>query len=110
MTMTNCPSCGADVSTKAFDCPSCGHPLRKPRRGPFGLLFKWLLILFNLLMLAWLISAIGATSEVVNNSNSDAEAAGAAIGSAIGLGMILVVWVLGDIILGLVTLLTRPRK
>lgn len=37
--LTTCPSCGKDVSPKAFDCPHCGHPLRKPKRGFFGKLF-----------------------------------------------------------------------
>jgi hypothetical protein len=108
--ITKCPSCSKDVSEKAFDCPHCGHPLRKPKRGFFGKIFKWSLILFNLLMIAWLVSYFGAISEQMDTAASEAEQAGAAIGGTIGTGMILTVWVFGDIILGLAALLTRPKK
>lgn len=108
--ITACPSCNGNVSTKAFDCPSCGHPLRKPKRGFFGKIFKWLLIIFNLVMLAWLISYFSLIGEMMNGTASDAEKAGAAIGGSIGTGFLLTVWVIGDIILGLAALLTRPRK
>jgi len=108
--LTPCPSCGADVSDKAFDCPSCGHPLRKPKRGFFGKLFKWLLILFNVLMIIWLFGYLGVVNDQMDQATSDAAQAGTAIGGTIGVGMILITWVIGDIILGLATLLTRPRK
>lgn len=110
MTTIACPSCTNTVSPKAFDCPNCGHPLRKPRRGFFGVLFKWMLILFNLAMIAWLITYVGDVAEISESAQSDAERAGAAIGGTLGTGVILTVWVMGDIILGLATLLTRPRK
>lgn len=108
--LSTCPSCGKDVSPKAFDCPHCGHPIRKPKRGIFGKLFKWTLIAFNLLMLAWLVSYMGQVGGAISESADEAYQAGAAIGGTIGTGMILSVWVMGDIILGLATLLTRPRK
>lgn len=110
MNTASCPACGKTVSPKAFDCPHCGHPLRKPKRGFFGKIFKWSLIVFNLLMLAWLIGGSMAATDVANTAGSEAERAGAAIGTALGVGMILTLWVLGDIILGLATLLTRPSK
>lgn len=104
-----CPSCTKDVSDKAFDCPHCGHPLRKPKRGFFGKLLKWTFILFNLLMLAWL---IGGTNAAVDSQQGlqGAELAGAQIGTGIGVTMILILWVIGDIILGLLVLFTRPSK
>lgn len=108
--LISCPSCNAQVSRRAFDCPSCGHPIRKPKRGFFGKLFKWSLILFNVLMVVWLVGYAGELAELSDATTSDAEQAGVAIGGTIGVGMLLVVWVLGDIILGLATLLTRPSK
>lgn len=105
-----CPSCNAAVSPKAYDCPSCGHPLRKPKRGFFGKIFKWTLIAFNVLMILWLVSYAGQLAELSSNAQNDAERAGTAIGGTLGVGMLLTVWVMGDIILGLATLLTRPRK
>ena len=109
-TLTACPSCGNDISAKAFDCPNCGHPIRKPKRGLFGKLFKWTLILFNILMVAWLLSYFNVIGEQMSSAASDAEQAGTAIGGTLGVGMILSVWVIGDIILGLAALLTRPKR
>lgn len=105
-----CPSCAAQVSPKALDCPSCGHPLKKLRRGPIGFVFKWLFILFNLFMLAWVVLGVGAASESIGTAQSDAERAGAAIGTTLGFGMILALWVMGDIILGLLVMFTRPKR
>lgn len=106
----NCPSCGSVVSAKAYDCPKCGHPLRKPRRGVMGTLIKWIFIAWNVLMLAWVITGLGAGGEVINQAASEAEEAGAAIGTAIGLSIIISTWAFGVVVLGLLVLLTRPRK
>ena len=78
------------------------------KRGFLGWIFLLLFIAFNLLMLAWLVgywSMLGGMQP-----GSDAEEAGRAIGGAIGSGMLLTVWALGDIILGLFVLLSRGRK
>lgn len=108
--MKACPSCKGPVSEKAFDCPSCGHPLRKPRRGFFGGLFKWTFILFNVLMLIWVVTGVMAVTETTQDLTSDAEMAGAAIGGALGFGLIATVWLFGSVILGMLVLFTRPRK
>ncbi len=84
--------------------------MKKPKRGFFGVLFKWTFILFNVLMLVWLVSAAGAISEATGNLTSDAEKAGAAIGGTLGMGMIFAFWVAGDVILGLFVLFTRPAR
>lgn len=110
MTALACPSCASNVSPRAYDCPSCGHPLRKLKRGPVGFVFKWMFILFNILMLASLVLGMGSSGEVMQTATSEAERAGAAIGTTIGFGMILTLWVMGDIILGLLVLFTRPKK
>lgn len=109
-TQTSCPSCGASVSAQAYDCPGCGHPLRKPRRGPFGWLAKWLFIGFNVFMLIWLVSGLSATGDLIQGTTDEIERAGAAIGATIGLSFVVGLWVAGDVILGLLVLLTRPRK
>ncbi|MCC1491556.1 zinc ribbon domain-containing protein [Cognatishimia sp. F0-27] len=109
MAIISCPSCGNDVSEKAFDCPKCGHPLRKPKRGFFGVLIKWTFILFNILMLVWLVGGTGAAVDT-QAGLSGAELAGAQIGTGIGVALILSIWVIGDIILGLLVLFTRPKK
>lgn len=78
-------------------------------RTAFGKLCKWLFIIFNALMLIWLISAIGAVGGMDAPENS-AEQAGAAIGATLGFGMLLFVWGVGDVILGLFVLFTRRKK
>jgi len=110
MVSFSCPSCEGRVSPKAFDCPHCGHPIKKPKRGFFGKIFKWLLIIFNLLMIFWIFSYFSSLGELTEGASSDAERAGAAIGGTIGTGLIFAIWVVGDIILGLAALMTRPRK
>lgn len=40
---------------------------------------------------------------------SGAEAAGAAIGTGIGVTLLIFVWLIGAIILGIMALLTRPK-
>ena len=110
MAMISCPECGKEVSDTAFDCPSCAAPLRKPQRSFFGKIFKWSFILFNILMIAWMIFGIQGSSEVYNSASNEFEQAGAAIGTGIGVALLLGIWVVGDIILGLFMLFTRPSK
>jgi len=109
MALINCPECSAEVSNSALKCPKCGVQLRKPKRGFFGKLIKWGFIGFNILMLVWLFSYMGSIGEITNATSSNAEKTGAAIGGAIGTGMLISVWGFGDIILGLFVLLTRPK-
>lgn len=108
MALISCPECKANVSNTALKCPSCGTQLRKPKRGFFGKLFKWSFVGFNLLMLVWLVTGFNAATSDMNTLNG-AEQAGAAIGTGIGMAMVLTVWVLGSIILGLFVILTRPK-
>lgn len=108
MALVKCPECGVEVSNEAFDCPKCGKQLRKPKRGFFGKLCLWSFYLYNVLMVVWLVSGINAASKF--EAVSEAEKAGAAIGTGIGVGLILVVWAIGDIITGLLALMTRPKR
>ena len=107
--MITCKECGAAVSDTALTCPTCGVQLRKPKRGFFGLLFKWTFILFNCLMAFWLFSYFVEIGSMVDASMSEAEQAGAAIGGTIGTGMLLSVWGFGDLILGILVLFTRAK-
>ena len=80
------------------------------QRSFFGKLIKWIFIGFNLLMLFWLISGMMGASEVVSSASTEAEQAGAAIGTGIGMFLIFTLWAIGDIILGIFVLLTRPKN
>ncbi|MFY2610480.1 hypothetical protein [Achromobacter ruhlandii] len=110
MALIECPECKSAVSDQALKCPSCAYQLRKAKRGLFGKLFKLAFILFNVLMAVWLIGGVGAAGEHISTAASEAERAGAAIGTSIGAFMILTLWVIGDIILGALVFFTRPKN
>lgn len=106
--MIECPSCQQhQVSTSATSCPSCGAVLRKPKRGIFGKLVVFAFWGFNALMALWI---WGGTQSAVKSQAglSGAEAAGAAIGTGIGVTLLIFIWLTGATILGLMALLTRP--
>lgn len=110
MSLINCPECGASVSSEATKCPSCGVQLRKPTRSFFGKLVKWGFVIWNILMAFWLVSGSMAASKGMDSAQSSAAQAGAAIGTGIGVMMVLVIWVFGAIIIGLFVLFTRPKS
>ncbi|WP_169975835.1 zinc ribbon domain-containing protein [Campylobacter sp. RM16191] len=111
MALVNCKECGAEISSEAKTCPSCGIVLKKPTRGFFGQIFKWLFIVFNILMVLLTWSVFNTAGEVISTTGSDEMAqAGAVIGTTMGVGMVLVFWAIGDIILGLFVLFTRPKN
>src|SRR4051812_39287289 len=64
----------------------------KRKRGFFGFIFKWLFILFNLLMILWLGSYLFTIGDQYGKITSDAGRTGAAIGATMGTGMLLVLW------------------
>ncbi|MBR0994163.1 hypothetical protein JQ580_25915 [Bradyrhizobium japonicum] len=80
----------------------------KYQRGTFGTFIKWAFIAFNVVMLVWIIGGFHAASTIEVHSN--AERAGRAIGSAIGVASLLTLWVFGDVILGVMVLFTRGTK
>lgn len=109
MSLVNCPECQAQVSKTATKCPSCGHRLRTPRRGFFGVIFKWGFILFNVLMVWLWWNITGSVAETANTATSDAALTGTLIGGTLGVGMLFAIWFFGDFVLGLLVLFTRPR-
>ena len=52
---------------------------------------------------------MGAATDVMEGL-SEAEKAGGAVGAGLGAVLILSIWVIGDIILGLFVLFTRPKS
>lgn len=110
MALIHCPECNNQVSDQALKCPACGKQLRKPKRTFMGKIIKWLFILFNILMLFWFISGMSGSADVINSATSEAEKAGAAIGTGLAASFVLSLWAIGDIILGLFVLFTRPKS
>ena len=79
------------------------------RRGVFGKLFKLLFVLFNLLMLVWVVMALMLASDTIGAAGSEAERAGGTLGATVGIGLLLFLWAVGDVILGMLTFFTRGR-
>ncbi len=109
MAMIACPECSQSVSDRAFKCPNCGVQLRKPKRSFIGKLFKWTFIGFNALMAISLIWGFGSASQGYDQL-SGSEQTAAAVGTGIGVMMIVSIWVIGSIILGMFVLFTRPKS
>lgn len=109
MPLVKCSECQAEVSDQAAKCPKCGHTLREATRSLFGKIVKWGFIGFNALMALWLVGGVGGAGQAIEGMGSDAERAGATIGTAIGAGLILFLWVVGAVIGGIAVLLTRPK-
>ena len=108
MSLIKCPECGKEVSDSVFTCPNCGKELRKPKRSFMGKVFLWIFYGWNALMLLWLVGGLSSVSDM--EANSAAEQAGAAIGTGIGVMMIMTIWFLGAAITGLVAYFTRAKK
>src|SRR5438045_2523434 len=80
------------------------------KRGFFGHIFKILFLLFNVLMLVWMISYWNTVSPMFDEKLGAAARAGAGVGTTIGSTFLLLVWALGAVILGLLTMLSRGSK
>ena len=106
--LMNCPSCEKEVSKSANNCPHCGEVLRKPKRGFFGKIVIWAFWGFNLLMVLWIWEGTQSAVET-SQGLSGAEAAGAAIGTGIGFTLLVIIWLIGTILLGIMAMLTRPK-
>jgi hypothetical protein len=82
----------------------------KTVRGLFGKIVKWSFVGFNLLMLLWVLSYCSFVGKAASSAATDAEKVGTGIGSILGSGMLLFIWMFGAVVLGIMTLLTRGKK
>jgi hypothetical protein len=80
----------------------------KRERSIAGKLIKWTFIAFNLLMAVWIVGGLHSVSKI--QAHSAAEQIGTGIGATIGVTMLLILWALGDLILGILVLVTRGNK
>ncbi|WP_157219820.1 hypothetical protein [Flavisphingomonas formosensis] len=71
-------------------------------RSLFGKLAKWAFIAFNAAMALWLMIGTGGSLDVAPP--------GGAEDPALGTELIVILWVVGAVLLGLVVLFTRRRK
>lgn len=78
------------------------------RRGFFGWVFLLVFLGWNALMILWLFR-LGDYAAMAPAA-TEAEQAGAAIGTGISVIMILFVWCIGAVITGLLAMVTRGGK
>jgi len=109
MALINCMECNTEVSDSALKCPKCGVQLRKPKRTFIGKLVKWSFIAFNVLMPIFIYGGISNNAALMQDM-SGARLAGAQVGTGIGVAFLLGIWFVGDVILGLFVLFTRPKS
>lgn len=84
--------------------------IEKRQRGLFGWLFLIIFWFFNLVMAIGLFAGLSANVSEADRLTSEAAQAGHAIGTAIGVSMILSIWLAGALILGLFVWLTAGKK
>jgi hypothetical protein len=80
----------------------------KHERSFAGHLVKRLFIAFNLFMIVWIFGGLHWVSKL--QTHSDVEKVGSIIGTTIGVTLLLILWGVGDLILGILVLLTRGNK
>lgn len=73
--------------------------------------FTWVILAFNLAMLIWVIAGAN-TGKNCGGLSGDAltECDAGNVGTGIGVGIIILIWALGDIILGVLWLVTKPHN
>ena len=75
--------------------------MEKESRGQLGTLFKWMFIVFNVMMAGMVYLGIGHTEE----SNTVIQ-----IGVGMGISMLGMIWAAGFVVLGALTYFTRVKK
>ncbi|WP_405364530.1 zinc ribbon domain-containing protein [Kitasatospora sp. NBC_00039] len=92
--------------------PASGPAKAHRRRFPRWRIFTWVILAFNLIMLIWIITGVSSTAKNCKGLTGEALTNCQAnnVGTGIGATLILVVWALGDVILGVLWLITKPHK
>ena len=73
----------------------------------------YVVLIFNLIMLAWIISGVLSASGDATNCGSLSQSAcntAQGIGTGIGVMLLIGLWAMGDIILGVIWLVTNGKK
>lgn len=70
-------------------------------RFPRFRIFTWVILAVNAIFLIWIIEAIATRPDPTNTA--------ANVGTAIGAGLVIVLWAAADVILGILWLITKPR-
>ncbi|MFM2193838.1 MAG: hypothetical protein RLZZ460_508 [Chloroflexota bacterium] len=68
----------------------------------------WGLVIWSGLCVFWLVSGLANVSQIT--TSNEYEAAGAAIGTGIGVTLIFIVWFFGFVVGSLIWLMSRPKR
>ena len=79
-------------------------------RFPKWRFMTWLILAFSGFMLWWAIAGTMSAAKNANCNGDEACQTGTAVGGAIGVGFIFVLWAIGFVILGIIWLMTRSRQ
>lgn len=95
----------APAPVRAVGPPSSGRSGWRP--------MTWVVLAFNVLMVVWIgAGLVGVSDNCADEVGSALEAceAGTAIGASIGVAFLVMLWALGDVILGVIWLVTRKSS
>src|SRR5262245_64200173 len=70
----------------------------------------WVIVMFSGLMLGWIIAAGVARASKDCPQGDELCINASDVGTAVGVGLIILFWFLGFVVLALVWLMTRPRR
>ena len=79
-------------------------------RGVAGWFFEILFYIFNLIMAIAIISVIGSSGDILAAAETAFAKGLAGFGAATRIFVLLFAWIVGDLILGSLTLISRSRK
>ncbi len=99
--LARCPNCGATVSNRSDYCPQCHGRLRAPRRDTANTVFGWTFAAFNALMIVWIGFYLLTGRTTLRTAEIEGDMAGTPVAGGMGIGFLLLLWVLGLLILGL---------
>ncbi|MBK1786642.1 hypothetical protein [Prauserella cavernicola] len=74
-------------------------------------IFRWFFLVVQILFLVWIIAGVANTEDCSGLVGQDLDAceAGTAVGTGIGVGLIIALWAAVDVILGITWLVFRKR-
>ncbi len=106
----NCKNCNKSLPKTAEVCPSCGTMIKaKPGITLKGTI-KFTFIVFNIFMIAWMAAYWFRVGDLMSTAQSDIEQAGANIGAMLGTFLISMLWLIGDLILGVGLYVTTKKS
>jgi hypothetical protein len=89
--------------------PTSWTPKKRAWWRPGWRKMTWTLLIFSVLMLIWIISAAGGDAHCARETYRGACELGQEAGRGIAVGLLIVLWFIGFVILSLIWFMTRPK-